>query len=104
MRDAGFEPFRVNQSETTGKICDEIISQIRRSKFVVADFTGQRNGVYFEAGFAMGLGIPVIWICNKQEIAEGKLHFDTRQYNHIDWETEDELYTRLLNRIKANIV
>jgi hypothetical protein len=32
---------------------------------MVADATGARPSVYFEAGFADGLGIPVIWCCNK---------------------------------------
>lgn len=103
IENAGFTPFRVNQSDTNGKICDEIIAQIQRSRFVVADFTGQRNGVYFEAGYAMGLGIPVIWSCQASEIREGKLHFDTRQYNHIDWETPEELMKRLYNRIRVTI-
>lgn len=104
IRDAGFEPHRVSESETNGKICDEIIVQIRKSKFIVADFTGQRNGVYFEAGYALGLGIPVIWTCKKEEVDADLLHFDTRQYNHISWENEEDLYKRLLNRIKVNIV
>ena len=39
--------------------------QIRKSKFLIADFTGQRGGVYYEAGFAYGLGLPVIWTCRK---------------------------------------
>ena len=33
------------------------MAEIRRSRFVVADYTGQVNGVYFEAGFALGLGL-----------------------------------------------
>ena len=36
--------------EHINRIGDEIISQIRRSKFLIADFTGHRGGVYFEAG------------------------------------------------------
>jgi hypothetical protein len=42
---------------------------------LVADFTGQRGGVYWEAGFAQGLGIPVIRTCKSDEL--WKLHFDT---------------------------
>ena len=41
------------------KIDDEIVAEIRRSKFIIADFShgsdGARGGVYFEAGFAHGL-------------------------------------------------
>lgn len=68
---------------------------------MVADFTGHRHGVYFEAGFAMGLGIPVIWLCQEDEI--DKTHFDTRQYNHILWNSAEDLYQKLLNRIQATV-
>ena len=97
----GFEPRRIDLVEHTRKIDDEIIAEIRRSRFVVADFTGHRGGVYFEAGFALGLGKPVIWTCQKDDLP--KTHFDTRQYNHIDWTTPEELKTRLVNRIRATI-
>ena len=69
---------------------------------MVADFTGQRAGVYYEAGFATGLGRPVIWCCRKDEI--DKLHFDTNHKNHIDWETPEELRDRLYRRIRATIL
>ena len=89
VRAAGYDPRRVDDVEHTGKIDDEIIAQIRASRFVVADFTGHRGGVYFEAGFALSLGLPVIWTCRKDEL--GKLHFDTRQYAFIDWQGAEEL-------------
>ncbi len=59
--EAGYRPHRVDQREHNNKIDDEIIAQIRRSRFVLADFTGHRGGVYYEAGFAMGLGLEVFW-------------------------------------------
>ena len=60
-------------------------ARIKRSRFLVADVTGGRQGVYFEGGFAKGLGLPVIWTCSHGTDAELKkwMHFDTRQYNHI---------------------
>ena len=82
--DAGYEPIRIDEQHHSNKIDDEIIAAIRRTKFVVADFTGQRGGVYFEAGFALGLGQKVIWLCEKAELEE--VHFDTRQYQFIPWE------------------
>ena len=69
---------------------------------MVADFTGQLAGVYYEAGFAMGLGRTVIWCCRKDEI--GKLHFDTNHKNHIDWETPEDLREGLYRRIRATIL
>ena len=101
IRRAGYDPLRVDNVEHIGKIDDEIIAQIRRSRFVIADFTGHRAGVYFEAGFALGLNLPVIWTCRKNDIHN--LHFDIRQFNCIDWEEPPELATRLSNRIEAVI-
>lgn len=74
-------------------------TQIRKSRFLVADFTEQKHGVYFEAGFALGLGRNVIWTCRKNDMKN--LHFDIRQYNCIDWQNESELSARLKLRIEA---
>jgi nucleoside 2-deoxyribosyltransferase len=85
------------------KVDDEIIAEIRRSRFLIADFTcapkSVRGGVYFEAGFAMGLGLPVIWTANSSSIED--LHFDTRQYSHIVWDSPADLSQKLEQRIRA---
>ena len=101
IEEAGYDAKRIDTVEHNNKICDEIIAEIRRSRFVVADFTGQRGGVYFEAGFARGLRLPVISIVHKNDV--DKLHFDTRQYNHIVYETPEDLKQKLYNRIAATI-
>ena len=107
IEDSGYRPIRVDKTEFNDKIDDEIIAEIRRSRFVVADFTQDgdraRGGVYYEAGFAHGLGIPAIFTCRKDMIDNGLIHFDTRQYNHIVWTTPDELRKRLAERIAATI-
>ena len=76
IEDAGYEAFRIDRKEHSNKIDDEIIAELRRSRFVVADFTqgddGARGGVYYEAGFAHGLNIPVIFACRKDTLK--KLH------------------------------
>jgi nucleoside 2-deoxyribosyltransferase len=101
----GFAPLRIDRKEFINKIDDEIIAEIRKSTFVVADFTcetGQvRGGVYYEAGFAGGLGIPVIWTC--KDTSMGDLHFDTRQYSHIVWTDPADLKSKLIARIGAVI-
>ncbi len=121
ITDAGYDPRRIDNKEHNNKICDEIVAEIRKSRFVVADFTAgkcgkcetcenkeeckdqvkPRGGVYFEAGLAMGLGIPVIWTVRQDQI--GDVHFDTRQYNHIVYESAEDLKTKLYNRIGATI-
>ena len=103
--EAGYKPLRIDQKEHLNKIEDEIVAQIRCSKFVVADFTqgddGTRGGVYYEAGFAHGLGLPVIFTCHADSVKD--LHFDTSHYNHLVWNTSDELRDKLKVRIIANI-
>ena len=101
IMDAGYDSVRVDRVEHTNRIDDEIITQIKSASFVVADFTGHRGGVYFEAGFALGMDLPVIWTCRKDDM--GGLHFDIRQYNTIDWQDPDELASRLRYRIEASV-
>lgn len=62
---------------------------------------GNCGGVYYEAGFARGLGIPVISTCSKDTIDD--VHFDISQDNQILWETPKELRESLINRIAAVI-
>jgi len=97
--DAQFIPLRIDKKEHVNQISNEIQYEISQSGLVVADVTGQNQGVYFEAGYAMGLNIPVIWTCKNEE--KDKIHFDTRQYNTILWNNENDLYEKLKNRIIA---
>ena len=105
IKKAGYKPLRIDRKEHVNKIDDEIIAELRRSRFLVADFShghdGARGGVYYEAGFAHGLGLPVIFACSKDSVET--LHFDTNHYNHIVWKTPDELREKLKNRILAVI-
>jgi hypothetical protein len=101
IRAAGFRPFRIDNKDYVGGITDEIMAEIRRSRFVVADYTGQRGGVYFEAGFALGLGLTVIPTCRADEI--GQLHFDIKHLNTLTWNTPSELCEALTTRIRAVI-
>jgi len=43
----------------------------------------------------------VIWCVRKDQLDE--VHFDTRQYNHIVWETPEELKEKLYQLIRAGI-
>lgn len=126
-----FEAVKIDNFEHVNDINDEIIGQIRRSRFIVCDLTGYRSGVYFEAGFAYGLGLDVIYTCrkdwtkeeilknetgqevpflyddhsNKIPIKKEGVHFDLAHRNRIEW-TPDKLNDfkiRLTNRIKAVI-
>ena len=99
IRATGYSPLRIDRKEHANKIDDEIIGEIRRSRFVVADLTHQRQSVYYEAAFGQALNLPVIWTCHKDDLKN--THFDVRQYNCIDWSTPIELRDRLEKRIAA---
>lgn len=103
ISNASYEPKRVDKHEHINKIDDEIVALIRQSKFIVADYTGQRGGVYFESGFALGLGLPIVWTCRKDDLVN--LHFDTNHYNFLTWEEDKlpEFEEKLKNRILAVI-
>ena len=103
IEEAGYEPVRLDETEHNNKICDEIIAKIRRARFVVADFTGQSRGVYYEAGFAAALGLPVIFTCRQQGDDRDALHFDVRQFNTIDYTDAADLRSKLTARISATI-
>ena len=105
---AGYTPLRIDKDPgVIGKLDDAIIAAIRRSRFVVADFThgddGARGGVYYEAGFAQGLDLPVIFTCRKDMMVN--VHFDTNHFNHIlwEWENPEDLREQLTDTIVAAI-
>jgi len=126
--EAGFDkPIYVGKREHNNNINDEIIAEINSSRFIIADFTGNRGGVYYEAGYARGIRIPVIYTCkenwfnkyvkqsikikkkSKSEIDKevsmfSQIHFDVNHQNFIIWKTGEELKEKLINRIKATII
>ena len=102
--DCGYEPIRIDQTDYNEGVCDEIIAHLRNARFVIAELTGNNQGVYYEAGFAHGLGKQVIFTCKKSYFDANPVHFDVRHYNFILWENTEDLKTRLRNRIQATIV
>ena len=126
IRQAGYEPKIIDDHDHNNFIMDEVINQINEAKFVVADFTcvkeyrndknilkgGVRGGVYFEAGYAKGLGKEVIVTCKDDEEANERRHFDIDQLNTLFWsENNGKLFDsngndfthRLAERIKATV-
>lgn len=94
--------IRIDKKQHNNQISDEIMYEIRKSGFLICDVTKQRNGVYFEAGYGMGLGKIVIWLCREDDLEN--VHFDTRQFNHVVWKNEADLAIKLENRIKGTIL
>jgi nucleoside 2-deoxyribosyltransferase len=90
---------RANEPDFKNKIDDRILAELRGATLVIADATGTRPNVYYEAGFADGLGTPVIRTCNVDHA--DKIAFDTRQYEHLLWTDAADLKEQLITRIRA---
>ena len=58
---------------------------IRDAKFIIADLTHDNNGAYWEAGYAEGLGKPVIYICEQSKFEEDETHFDVNHCTTVKW-------------------
>lgn len=101
IESAGYEAKRVDSDPHVGRIDLKILGDIRAARFVVADVTQQKQGVYFEAGFALALDKPVIWTVRQDEIE--KVHFDTRQFAHILWKDATDLGQKLTDVIRGVI-
>lgn len=97
----GYRAIKIDIEQFNDGIVDRVIAEIKESRFLVADLTGNRNGVYFEAGFAKGLGLEVIWTVRDDHAKE--THFDAKHLNQIRWKTTDELKKRLESRIRATV-
>ena len=102
VRDYGFEPAFIDEKQHNNQIVPEIFREIEESVFVIADLTGSRAGVYYEAGYAAAKGKQVILSCEGTQ--KGTVHFDVAQINTIFWEDEADLYVRLVKRIKSTII
>jgi len=101
----------IDTPENKENSADKVIVGIKTSRFVIADFTNNTLGVYYEAGYAKGLGREVIKTCSKawfEKEKDGKrvnrLHFDIEYDNLILWQDENDLKRKLEDRIQAAIL
>lgn len=101
LKSLDLNPVIVNQDTTSHdeKISDKIISEIKSSRILIADLTHHSQNVYYEIGYAMGMGIPVILTCKKGFME--KVAFDISQYPVFEWEDKDELKEKIKNRVKV---
>ena len=90
VRNAGYNPLRIDDKKHINKIDDEILSEIENARFVVCDLTSEekqpRGSVYFEAGYAKGKNIPVIYTCSEK--LQKEIPFDIRQYKILFWKED----------------
>lgn len=83
---AGFDLFKLDDEPRAGLIDDRLRVEIQSSDFLIADLTHANNGAYWEAGYAEGLGKPVIYTCEKEKFNLQKTHFDTNHHLTVVWD------------------
>jgi hypothetical protein len=85
----GYSPIRIDMSEPTQTIADGILESITNAACVIADLTHARPSVYFEVGYAHGLGVPLLLTCRKDHYLgktdDQRVHFDLAQYKISYW-------------------
>ena len=84
----GFELRKLDDEPRAGLIDDRLRVEIRQARFLLSDLTHANNGAYWEAGYAEGLGKPVIYLCKKSAFEDPKTrpHFDTNHHLTIVWD------------------
>jgi hypothetical protein len=108
---AGFELRLLTDEQAAGLIDDQLRVALRNSRFTIADLTHGNKGAYWEAGFAEGLGRPVIYTCRKEdwdkrdESGRTNVHFDTNHLVTIIWEPDqlEDAARRLTATIRATL-
>jgi len=84
-----YKPVRIDMTEPKRSITEAILEGITECACLIADLTHARPSVYFEVGFAHGLGIPMLLTCRADheggKAGDKKVHFDLQQYKISFW-------------------
>lgn len=93
----GLNAGRVDELQSNERITDRIIDLIYKAEFVVCDLTLSKQNVYYEAGYAHGVGKIPIYIAK----SDTQLEFDLKDYPVIFFQNLKELKNKLLKRLKS---
>ena len=85
VKESGYKLMHMRDVGRAGIIDNIMRMQIRDSAFVISDLTHDNLGAYWEAGYAEGLGKPVIYICEKNKFRGSGTHFDTNHSTTVLW-------------------
>ena len=72
VKSCGCSCIRADTSAFTGDALGHIQCRIQNAKLVIADLTKARPNVYLESGYALGCGVPVLFVARKGQ----EIHFD----------------------------
>jgi nucleoside 2-deoxyribosyltransferase len=98
-RAVGLHAERVKDVQGDYRVTETILGMIRQARLVVADLTFERPNVYFELGYARGLGKTVITLLR----AGATAHFDVRDWTYLEYIDSRPLETDLLERMRYEL-
>ena len=93
----GINAERVDEPHSNERITDRILESIRKAEYVIVDLTGSRPNVFYEAGYAQGIGKTPIYIARDGT----SLEFDLKDYPIIFFRNMKELKDRLEGRLRG---
>jgi hypothetical protein len=97
VRSLGLLCERMDQIRFAGDIIDRMKERIASSAVVIADLSESNPNVYLEVGYAWGLRIPCILLCNRQT----DLKFDVRGQRCLFYGSIRELEDCLKSELSA---
>ncbi|MEF3311491.1 hypothetical protein PV433_21660 [Paenibacillus sp. GYB004] len=98
LEGCGYFPRLAGKPEA-GKVGDDTIRLMSGSKLLIADLSVPSPEVYFAAGLALGLDVPVVWTVNRKEA--DRVPIQTDQVRPFVWDRAEELADLLQHRIRA---
>jgi hypothetical protein len=106
IRDAGLEPYRVDNDPSVTIPIEDIQDGIRRSSMCLADITLDNPNVWFELGYALASDKEICLICSEERT--GKYPFDVQRRTITKYRVESKsdyslLQSRITERLKAII-
>ena len=101
----GYDLVDMRDVSQAGVIDNIMRVQIRDAAFVIAELSHDNLGAYWEAGYAEGLGKPVIYICEQEKFDEKSTHFDTNHCTTVLWskDNEEEFKKELIATIRRSL-
>ncbi|MBU1101960.1 MAG: hypothetical protein KKA84_16305 [Bacteroidetes bacterium] len=103
VEETGFHIRDLRENQPMGQIDNQLAVEIRKSRFIIADLTDDNHGAYWESGFATGLGISVLYICEQEKFKLKKTHFDTSHHVTITWKDDPVSLEKFKKELKATI-
>ena len=93
---------RVDEISGSGNITDDIVNSIEQSEFIIVDLTHERPNVYYELGYAHGVGNDahdILLVAKKGT----KIHFDISTLRVKLYDEYDQLHDIIYDNLKTMI-